>query len=304
MLTNLYLRTSCGLIELSAFDRIGRITKEAYEQVHTEAAFPFDDCKFVVMGYFPHYARLSLPAGGTLPVQSRGTPWVDKFGDPLFGVPHDAAFQAFLQMLAASLPSTHRGPVVLNVVELERNVPVEPIGRQERPIMIGVPPQPVTPQEAEERMRQLQAILAEQASRPLLFPAAPAPVPAAEWMAGQMRQAYQAQAAQAASSEYFRFAGVTLAPGPNRNGDVFRGSPIEIVATRRAGSDQLEILSRSPRDGEVPAARAADLARAGAYELEPTAFVPGDAYLGGGVIARSGDTNQAAADHPVAGEAG
>lgn len=304
MFTNLYLRTSCGLIELSAFDRIGRISQEAYAQLNT-GAMPFTDCQFVVMGYYPHYARLMLPVGGTLPVQSRGTPWVDKFGDPLFGVPHDAAFQTFLQMLAAALPSTQRGPVVVNVVELERNVPVEPISRQERPIMIGVPPQPVTPPEVEEQMRQLQAIMAEQAARPLFRPSAPVPGASAEWMARQMRQAYQAQAAQAAAgNEYFRFAGVTLATGPNRNGDVFSGPPIEIIATRRAGSDQLAILSRSPRDGEVPAARTADLVRAGAYELEPTAFVPGDAYLGGGVIARRGDTDQAAADHPVAGEAG
>ena len=192
MFTILYLRSSCGLIELSAFDRIGRITQEAYAQLNT-GAMPFTDCQFVVMGYYPHYARLMLPVGGTLPVQSRGTPWVDKFGDPLFGVPHEAAFQTFLQMVAAALPSTQRGPVVVNVAELERNVPVEPIGRQERPIMIDMPPQSVTPPEAEEQMRQLQAILAERASQPLFRPVAPVPGPAAEWMAGQMRQAYQAR---------------------------------------------------------------------------------------------------------------
>lgn len=73
MFTNLYLRTSCGLIELSAFDRIGRITQEAYAQLNT-GAMPFTDCQFVVIGYYPHYARLMLPVGGTLPVQSRGTP--------------------------------------------------------------------------------------------------------------------------------------------------------------------------------------------------------------------------------------
>ena len=118
MFNNLYLRTLNGLIQLGSFDRIGRITREAYSQVHTAVEFPFDDCKFVVMGYFPHYARLSLPAGGTLPVQSRGTPWVDKFGDPLFGVPHDDAFQTFLKMLLEAIPLTQRGPVVMNVTEL------------------------------------------------------------------------------------------------------------------------------------------------------------------------------------------
>ena len=299
MFPNLYLRTSSGLIQLGSFDRIGRITREAYEQVHTATAFPFDDCKFVVMGYFPHYARLSLPAGGTLPVQSRGTPWVDKFGDPLFGVPHDAAFQTFLQMLAAALPSTQRGPVVVNVVELERNVPVEPIGRQERPIMIGMPPQPVTPQEAEEQMRQLQAIMAERASRPLFRPAAPATVNAAEWMAGQMQQAYQAQAAQAAAgNEYFRFSGVEVTAGPNRNGDVFSGPPIEIIAARRAGSDQSAIIARSPRDGEVTTARITDIVRAGACEPDPAVIA--DAAFRTDV----GTSDQVAADHPVTGETG
>lgn len=275
MFAKICLRTSSGLIQLGSFDRIGKVTKESYAGQSGEP--PFADCQFVVMGYYPHYARLAVTPGATVPFQSRGTPWDGMFGDPLFGVPHDAAFQTFLQMLSEAVQAAQSRPVTLTVTELERNVLAEPIGRQERPIVIGTPGTlEVTPDEASERLRQVEAMQGR--SRDAI-PAAAVDVQSFNELQRTYYEQLQARSTRRTASdiealrrfvdgraaasrpallhpagdEYYRFAGLTI-NGPNRNGDVFSGPPTEIYAARRAGSNQLEILSRSSRDGSVAAA--------------------------------------------------
>lgn len=310
MFTNIWLQTTAGIIGLGAFDRVGRVTRETYESINGTGSSPFPDCPLLAMGYFPHYARIRLGPGGVLPAQARGEPWREMQGDLLFGVPHEAAYQSFLQLLAAAIagPSV---PVVLKVVELEQGVPpAEPIPRQARPIVIGeraVAAIAAAATAAGGRDWQMQPM--RQPPADVLSRHQPADAGRLAQLEQMQRAFYEHQAAADAARllrlspqvagteidqsgvEYFRFTGVTVQNGPNRNGDVYVGQPTEITAARRAGSNQLEIISRSPRDGEVA------VARASGYTLEATEFTPAGAYV-------PGDPGlPAAAEHPAAGEA-